>query len=124
MFLQTGIIQTQESMHFISFNAIIDIFLIQYKGPLYTVVEMRRGQKTRVFEAHRLSQGPYSQHVDMSMSLVFNERKVYNIGKANMLFPFEKLTFYLVFSSVAECDLWWNGLSLLIEKAKQSDLVV
>lgn len=42
---------------------------------------MRRGQKTRVFETHRLNQGRYAQHADMSMSLVFNERQVLNLGK-------------------------------------------
>jgi hypothetical protein len=47
---------------------------------LYQIVEMRRGQKTRVFEAHRLRQGTYSKHADMSMSMVFSERQVLNLG--------------------------------------------
>lgn len=89
---------------------------------LFQIIEVRRGQKTREFEAHRLNQGPYSKHADMSMSIVFPLRKVYNLGKSKGYCLLSNN--HPVFNSVDECDIWWNGLSRLIEEAKHSDLVV
>ncbi len=81
---------------------------------------MRRGQKTRIFERHKLMKGPYSEHTEESMSLIF-ERAVHNFGKYRLFYVSQLIK--AVFNTTEECDLWSNGLSLAVQEAKQADLI-
>eukprot|EP01111_Echinosteliopsis_oligospora_P019293 TRINITY_DN926_c0_g2_i1.p1 TRINITY_DN926_c0_g2~~TRINITY_DN926_c0_g2_i1.p1 ORF type:complete len:797 (-),score=180.16 TRINITY_DN926_c0_g2_i1:22-2412(-) len=75
--------------------------------PLPHIMELRRGQKTRVFERHKLLKGTYSTHSDRSMSILF-----------------DKQTLNIVFHTVEECDEWWRSISIMVNKAKKADYMV